>query len=110
MTLPKLKNLHGKIVMCNVTSVLITTILLVLIYNVHKKPEDSLTEDSSEFLIFVPPYVCSGLGYSLYIAGLSMFCWMSVMCIDLCWTFARATIPRYVLKPIDGAIRFFGIM
>ena len=91
MTLPNLKNLHGKIVMSNVTSVLITTILLVLIYNVHKGERNY---DSGEFLIFVPSSVCSGLGYTLYYAGISMFCWMSVMCIDLCWTFARATIPR----------------
>ena len=55
MTLPKLKNLHGKIVICNVTSVLITTILLVMLYNAHKKPENDLSMESSEFLIFVPP-------------------------------------------------------
>ena len=42
----------------------------------------------------VPSYLCLGLGYALYYTGISMFCWMSVMCIDLCWTLARATIPR----------------
>ena len=89
MTLPKLKNLHGKIVLSNVFSIFITTILLVMTYNVQN------TDESEEFLIFVPSYVCIGLGYCLYYAGISMFCWMSVMCTDLCWTFARATIPRY---------------
>ena len=93
-TLPRLKNLHGKIVICNVTSILITTTLLILIYNVHRQSEGGFSVNTSEFLIFVPPLACSGLGYALYIAGLSMFCWMSVMCIDLCWTFARKTIPR----------------
>ena len=87
-TLPKLKNLHGKIVLSNVFSIFITTVLLVMTYNVQN------TDETEEFLIFVPSYVCIGLGYCLYYAGISMFCWMSVMCTDLCWTFARATIPR----------------
>lgn len=90
MTLPHLKNLHGKIVLSNVASILFTTILLVLIYNVQQENEN-VTE---EFLVFVSPTLCLGLGYALYYTGISMFCWMSVMCIDLCWTFARATIPR----------------
>ena len=102
MTLPNLKNLHGKIVLSNVTSILFTTMLLVVIYNVRKntpekeeaKRNDSVEETEGEFLITVPAAVCLGLGYLLYYTGISMFCWMSVMCIDLCWTFARATIPR----------------
>ncbi len=32
---------------------------------------------------------CRTLGYSLYYAAVSMFCWMSSMCFDLGWTFAR---------------------
>jgi hypothetical protein len=38
---------------------------------------------------------CKALGYSLYCAGVAMFCWMSVMCFDLYWTFGRTTMPRY---------------
>ena len=98
MTLPSLKNLHGKIVLSNVTSILLTTKLLLIIYNVKKQDnfEESLQKrEEEEFLILVPSCVCVGLGYALYYTGISMFCWMSVMCIDLCWTFARATIPRY---------------
>jgi uncharacterized membrane protein len=97
ITLPTLNNLHGKIVMSNVTSILITTLLLILIYNVQKANEvDEVNNYNTEeeFFIIVPSSVCAGLGYALYYAGISMFCWMSVMCIDLCWTFARATIPR----------------
>ena len=37
MTLPSLQNLHGKIVISNVASVLLTTKLLIIMYNVHKK-------------------------------------------------------------------------
>ena len=35
MTLPSLQNLHGKIVISNVASVLLTTKLLIIIYNVQ---------------------------------------------------------------------------
>lgn len=95
LTLPSLKNLHGKIVLSNVTSILFTTLLLIIIYNVKKKENnEELVAEHTEFLVLVPLQVCVGLGYSLYYTGISMFCWMSVMCTDLCWTFARATIPR----------------
>ena len=96
-SLPTLKNLPGKIVLSNVTSILLTTKLLIIIYNVQKKQdhfEGQETLAEGEFLILVPSYLCLGLGYALYYTGISMFCWMSVMCIDLCWTLARATIPR----------------
>ena len=63
-------------------------------YNV--KPGSGSQQTSEEFWILDSPLICSGLGYSLYISGISMFCWMSVMCIDLCWTFAGAKIPRFV--------------
>ena len=96
-SLPTLKNLPGKIVLSNVTSILLTTKLLIIIYNVQKHDphfEGQETFAEGEFLILVPSYLCLGLGYALYYTGISMFCWMSVMCIDLCWTLARATIPR----------------
>ena len=60
ITLPSLKNLHGKIVLSNVTSVLLTTVLLVLIYNVHKN------DLGLEFVILVPASICHGLGYRYY--------------------------------------------
>ena len=95
MTLPSLKNLHGKIVLSNVFSILLTTIFLVVIYNVQKDQEGHKGQISEgEFLILIPAPACRALGYILYYTGISMFCWMSVMCIDLCWTFGRAKIPR----------------
>ena len=83
MTLPSLQNLHGKIVISNVASVLLTTKLLIIIYNVQKKDHFEGQEGliRGEFLILVPSYLCLGLGYGLYYTGISMFCWMSIMCI-----------------------------
>ena len=77
----------------NVSSIALTTLLLVVLYNVKGDTEDDIETD--EFFVTVSPTLCRALGYSLYCVGISMFCWMSVMCFDLFWTFARTTLPRY---------------
>ena len=43
-----------------------------------------------EFLLDIPTLPCKCVGYAIYYLGISMFHWMSVMCFDLCWTFARS--------------------
>ena len=71
-SLPTLKNLPGKIVLSNVTSILLTTKLLIIIYNVQKHDphfEGQETLAEGEFLILVPSYLCLGLGYALYYTG-----------------------------------------
>jgi hypothetical protein len=40
---------------------------------------------------------CRFLGFSIYFSGISMFCWMSVMCFDLFLTFGRSK-PRSVVN------------
>jgi hypothetical protein len=64
----------------------------VLLYNVKNETDFHLAND---FYLLINKQTCNALGYSLYCVGISMFCWMSVMCFDLFWTFGRATIPRY---------------
>ncbi len=77
----------------NVSSISLTTFFLVVLYNVKNDNEDNIETD--EFFIMISMTICKALGYSLYCVGISMFCWMSVMCFDLFWTFARTTLPRY---------------
>jgi hypothetical protein len=36
VTLPSLKNLHGRIVVCNVIAILLTTLSLMVVYNVRR--------------------------------------------------------------------------
>ena len=79
LRLKSLKNLHGKIVVFNVVSILLTTVLLVILFNVRPGHNKAW---------------CKTVGYLTYYAGIAMFCWMSVMCFDLGWTFVRAKIPR----------------
>lgn len=112
LTLPHLRNLHGKIVVSNIVSILMTTVFLLALFNVRAKihdvqydvdddaaGQDDNSSDSSglaEFVVDVGPVPCRLVGYTTYYLGISMFCWMSVMCFDLGWTFVRAKIPRKV--------------
>jgi hypothetical protein len=86
-------------VIANVSSISLTTFFLVVLYNVKNDNEDNIETD--EFFIMISMTICKALGYSLYCVGISMFCWMSVMCFDLFWTFARTTLPRYGKQNID---------
>ena len=74
MLLPDFKNLHGRIVLNNTISVTFLTIYLLIVYN---------TQNISYSL-------CKFLGYSGYFSALSMFTWMTVMCVDLYSTFRKA--------------------
>lgn len=35
-----------------------------------------------------------GVGYSVYYFGMAMFSWMTILCIDVCWTFAKSKVPK----------------
>jgi len=76
---PELNNLHGKIVLCNVLSIFLTTVFLLCVYN---------------FSYIFSPFICKVVGYSGYFFTMSMFMWMTIMSFDLCWTFIRAKLPR----------------
>ena len=71
VSIPDLFNLQGKIVLSNVTSIFLVTTYILIVYNV------SVT--SSVLCIF--------LGYFGYFVSISMFGWMTVICLDLCLTF-----------------------
>ena len=69
------------------------SLLLIVAYNVKREGDD--INETDEFFFIITMTTCKALGYSLYCVSISMFCWMSVMCFDLFWTFARTTLPRY---------------
>ena len=87
LKIPTLKNLHGKIVINNIISILATTLLFLAILNrqaVHHDDEKLCKNlDKS----------CAIKGYLLYYFSIAMFCWMSVMCFDLSWRFIRVRLP-----------------
>ena len=60
----------------------------VIVY--FKQDEDEDQPWSLEFVIDIPKTGCKAVGYLVYYLGITMFCWMSVMCFDLGWTFVRA--------------------
>ena len=79
INLPELNNLHGKIVLSNVTTIFLVTFYLLFVYN------------ASEHLTDV---ACKVIGYLGYFFTMSMFCWMTIMSFDLCWTFLRAQVCK----------------
>ena len=71
---PHFKTLHGKIVLSNVISMAFVTIFLIIVYNGSASLNDLL---------------CMLIGYFGYFSSISMFCWMTVMCFDLSYTFLQ---------------------
>ena len=64
---PELNNLHGKIVLNNVMSIVFVTIFILIVYNI----------------VMYDNLFCKIIGYFGYFSTMSMFSWMTIMCIDL---------------------------
>ena len=84
LKLPTLKNLHGKIVINNIISILATTFLFLIILNRNPSHQDSCDNLDRG---------CAFIGYLLYYSSIVMFSWMSCMCFDLSWKFIRIRLP-----------------
>ena len=87
--------LHGKIVIANIISTILVHVFYLIVFNkqFHVPHDDGRVgvhmtrtryEDSN----------CVVLGYFGYLANLAMFSWMSVMCLDLTWTFYKGQIVQ----------------
>lgn len=82
-SLQELKNFQGSILSVYIVTIMLTTTLLLIVYNVRVKlPE----QPADGILIQVSEVSCKCIGYALYFASMCMFCWMSVLCYDLFWT------------------------
>ncbi|TRY61382.1 hypothetical protein TCAL_13240 [Tigriopus californicus] len=96
VSLPHLRNLHGKLVLSNVISIFLTTLVLLFLFNVapQSMQPGPHSPRHAEFLIFLSDRDCKLVGYAVYYLGICMFVWMTIMCVDACWTFAMAKIPK----------------
>lgn len=74
-TLPGMRNLHGKILMSCAFSTLLATLYLMIVYNNELELESSCSLG------------CTVLGYFGLFSNLSMFSWMTIMCLNMVWTF-----------------------
>ena len=83
MTLPELCNFQGNIICAYITSTILTTGFLILLFSVRLHSELGVVETEFEFFFVVSQLTCQALGYLLYCSGLLMFSWMSVLCFDL---------------------------
>ncbi|KAG4065998.1 hypothetical protein HA402_001245 [Bradysia odoriphaga] len=91
--LPKLLNLHGKTLVCHVISLLSAYISLAIV-QFH-------TETRLELCYFV--------AYLIFFCFLAAFCWQSIMCFDIWWTFGsyitrnethKGNAPIFAILPV----------
>ncbi|XP_025075867.1 G-protein coupled receptor Mth2-like [Pogonomyrmex barbatus] len=76
--LPSLQNLHGKTLMCHVSSLLLAfTCLPIITWIIPGDPD----EEQRAMI------TCKALAYMTLFAFLSAFSWLNVMCFDIWWTF-----------------------
>ena len=102
------KSIVGNIICAYISSILLTTCILIIIFNIKVNSGDNSTvlpetgnrtdvtgngtdvtgnqhevDEQGEFFVSVSRTSCQALGYVLYCSGLFMFTWMSVLCFDL---------------------------
>jgi hypothetical protein len=74
----------------------------VFSYNVDFQSNQVTAHGDATFKISLSS--CRFLGFFIYFSGISMFCWMSVMCYDLYLTFGRSKLRSVVNQ--QGNIHF----
>ena len=81
VSIPDLFNLHGKVVISNVGCTFCVTTYILIVYN----------------FTLVNPIICTLVGYFGYFVSVSMFAWMTVVCLDLYSTFGCS------LRPVEDS-------
>ncbi|XP_046681532.1 G-protein coupled receptor Mth2-like [Homalodisca vitripennis] len=86
LLLPELKNLHGKSLLCHVSSLSIAYIFLALM--------------QSNFLSMnvEQPTLCVFCAFVIQFSFLATFFWLNVMCFDIWWVFSG-------LRPLRGSVK-----
>ncbi|XP_026325488.1 probable G-protein coupled receptor Mth-like 3 isoform X2 [Hyposmocoma kahamanoa] len=73
LSLPELRNLHGRTVICHSVTMLLAYSCLARVQFIDVK-DDTL---------------CIFLGYGIYFGFVGAFVWLNVMCFDIWWTFGN---------------------
>ncbi|XP_075992177.1 putative G-protein coupled receptor Mth-like 3 isoform X2 [Anticarsia gemmatalis] len=71
LSLPELRNLHGRTLISHAT-------MMLLAYSCLGRVQYNMVPDNT---------VCTLLGYGIYFGFVSAFFWLNVMCFDIWWTF-----------------------
>ncbi|XP_026738404.1 probable G-protein coupled receptor Mth-like 3 isoform X2 [Trichoplusia ni] len=90
MSLPELRNLHGRTLICHVSMMLLAFCCLARVQYNH-----------------VPnATICTLLGYGIYFGFVAAFAWLNVMCFDIWWTFGSVRTVQPMRKA-DAELRRF---
>ncbi|KAI8427739.1 hypothetical protein MSG28_002168 [Choristoneura fumiferana] len=88
-SLPELRNLHGRTLICHVGTMLLAFSCLARV----------------QYGTIEPNY-CVLFGYSIYFGFVAAFAWLNVMCLDIWWTFGSeyqpGLAPLHILRDSDG--------
>ncbi len=79
----------------------------VFSYNVDFQPNQVTDHKDAAFTLSLTS--CRILGFSIYFFGISMFCWMSVMCFDLFLTFGRSKSVSVVNRQGNVHFLFYSV-
>ncbi len=72
MTLPELCNFQGNIICAYITSTILTTGFLLLLFNVRLHSDLGVIETEFEFFFVVSQLTCQALGYLQYCSGVNL--------------------------------------
>ncbi|XP_046680952.1 G-protein coupled receptor Mth2-like isoform X4 [Homalodisca vitripennis] len=86
LLLPELKNLHGKSLICHVSSLSIAYIFLALM------------QSNFLYMNVKQPTLCVFCAFVIQFSFLATFFWLNVMCFDIWWVFSG-------LRPLRGSVK-----
>ncbi|CAK1603263.1 unnamed protein product [Parnassius mnemosyne] len=89
-SLPELRNLHGRNLICHVSMMLLACSCLA---RVQYNPVDDNR-------------MCRLLGYGIYFGFVAAFAWLNVMCFDIWWTFGSVRTVQPLRKSSSERRRF----
>ena len=91
IVIKEIVTLHGKIVIANIITTVLVHIFYLVVFNRQSRDPHDDGRVGVHMTVSEDPG-CVALGYYGYLANLLMFSWMTVMCLDLTWTFYQGRV------------------
>ncbi|XP_022821174.1 G-protein coupled receptor Mth-like isoform X2 [Spodoptera litura] len=90
ISLPELRNLHGRTLICHVS-------MMLLAFGCLARAQHSRVADNT---------TCTLIGYGIYFGFVAAFAWLNVMCFDIWWTFGSVRSVQPMRKANTELRRF----
>lgn len=90
ISLPELRNLHGRTLICHVS-------MMLLAFGCLARAQYTRVADNT---------TCTLIGYGIYFGFVAAFAWLNVMCFDIWWTFGSVRSVQPMRKASTELRRF----